>query len=257
MELAWERLLPTGLLCLVSSYVRQIKFPFILTTRYDTVHGPTLSSSRGTLSLKKAFNFDNLGSFLPKNAALIWTSSKTGLTLPQEFWNFWETFTRVQFFLELLEHFFGLVHQILVKKCRKTFGFGQPFCFQKFKKNRYTKSVPKLLDCFGTPPSLFWGEAPLPDHCASQIVRAIFQQLIIAQLKFRKNSKKYTLIWQHKTAKYSFYIFRSADGNMISMSLYDNIFLFLQGYYSETLFTKHSGNSTAYIKGRSRVLQES
>ena len=59
------------------------------------------------------------------------------------------------------------------------------------------------------------------------------------------------------TAIYSFYIFRSLDDNMISMSLYDNIFQFLSGYYSVTLFTKHGGNSTVYMKGRSRVSQES
>ena len=57
-----------------------------------------------------------------------WVSSITVLTLPpsQEFCNFRSTFPKVKFLLELLGHFFALIHQILEKKCPTYFGYDQP-----------------------------------------------------------------------------------------------------------------------------------
>ena len=55
-------------------------------------------------------------------------------------------------------------------------------------------------------------------------------------------------------AKYSFYIFRSADGNMISMSLYDNFFFSFLGLIFSNLASQNSGNSTAHMKRASTSL---
>ena len=58
-----------------------------------------------------------------KNAALIWTLSKTGVTLapPPEFWIFWDTFPKVKTFGTLGKFLWILIHPIFWQKVSGNF----------------------------------------------------------------------------------------------------------------------------------------
>ena len=86
-----------------------------------------------------------------------WVSSITVLTLPppKEFCNFWSTFLKVKFLLELLGHFLSWFTKYLRKSAPNILDMinPHPLFYQKLQKKKpwCTKSGPTLLDCIKNP----------------------------------------------------------------------------------------------------------
>ena len=148
----------------------------------------------------------NKGASPPKNAALIWTLSKTGLTPPPDFWIFWYTFPKVKTFGTFGTLLCILIHPIFWQKVSQNFWIWStpPPFLPKIPKILVHKKCPKTFGLLRNPPPMdevqikaafFCWDAPLK---VCQNLQPAWQPTVQAQLppSLQMELQEYWISWR-------------------------------------------------------------